>query len=244
MNDVTQLSRPPHPGPLPQGRGGQLAVAVIPAYNEERRIAAVVTEAKKFVSEVVVVDDGSSDGTAAVAERAGARVLRHPENCGVGAATMTGIEAARLLGAEIIVTLDADEQHNPGDIPALIAPVERGEADFVFANRFGRRNRIPFVRRLFNGIGNIVTFAATGKWVQDSQCGFKVFGPRAVREVTIRMSGFEFCTEIVRESVQHRWRTANVPAKVIYSEYTLAKGQSFGMGVKTALKILLRSFLR
>ena len=157
---------------------------------------------------------------------------------------MTGILAARAMKAEILITLDADGQHDPCDIPALLKPVRDGNADIVFANRFGQRNRIPFIRRLFNGIGNFVTFAATGKWVRDSQCGFKVFGPKALRDVDLRMSGFEFCTEIVRESVQHRWRVEEVPIKVIYSEYTLAKGQSFAHGVKTALKILLRSFLR
>jgi hypothetical protein len=71
-----------------------------------------------------------------------------------------------------------------------------------------------------------------------------VFGPKALAQVNLRMRGFEFCTEIVRESVQHKWRIAQIPSKVRYSEYTLAKGQSFGNGVKTALKILLRSFLR
>lgn len=157
---------------------------------------------------------------------------------------MTGISAARAMGADVLITLDADGQHDPRDIPALLKPVTDNLADIVFANRFGQRNRIPFIRRLFNGIGNFVTFAATGRWVSDSQCGFKVLGPRALAEVELRMSGFEFCTEIVRESVQHRWRTAEVPIKVIYSEYTLAKGQSFAHGVKTALKILLRSFLR
>ena len=157
---------------------------------------------------------------------------------------MTGIEAARALNAEIIITLDADEQHSSEDIPALLTPIENNQADIAFANRFGQRNRIPFVRRLFNGIGNLITFGATGRWVSDSQCGFKAFGPRAIKEVDLRMSGYEFCTEIVREAVQHHWRIVEVPAKVIYSEYTLAKGQSFSGGVKTALKILLRSFLR
>lgn len=219
-------------------------IAVIPAYNESGRIRSVVEGTSKFVWRVIVVDDGSSDDTAAVAERAGAIVLRHAQNCGAGAATMTGIEAARSLAAEAIVTLDADEQHDPTDIPALLKPVQQDRADIVFANRFGRRNRIPFIRRFFNAAGNLVTFAATGRWVQDSQCGFKVLGPRAVAEVQIRMSGYEFCTELVRESVQRRWRTAEVPIKVLYSQYTLAKGQSFANGVRTALKILLRSFLR
>ena len=219
-------------------------IAVIPAYNEGARAANIVRAAQKHVRDVIVVDDGSSDDTAAHAQSAGAHVIRHPENCGAGAATMTGIEAARGLGANVVVTLDGDEQHDAADIPHLLKPILDDEADIVFANRFGRRNRIPMIRRAFNGIGNVVTLLATGRWIADSQCGFKAFGPKALEEVSIRMSGYEFCTEIVRESATHRWRTAQVPIKVLYSEYTLAKGQSFALGVKTAMKILLRSFLR
>jgi glycosyltransferase involved in cell wall biosynthesis len=219
-------------------------IAVIPAYNEVTRIGLVVKAVQQYVEEVVVVDDGSSDGTGSVAREAGARVVRHAQNSGAGAATMTGVEAARRLGADIVITLDADEQHDPGDIPALLKPIREEGADIVFANRFGQRNNIPFIRRVFNGLGNIVTLAATGKWVNDSQCGYKAFGPRAVAQMNLRMSGFEFCTEIVRESVHHKWKIAQVPVKVIYSEYTLAKGQSFANGVRTAFKILLRSFLR
>lgn len=227
-------------GPL----GPLMFVAVIPAYNEAKRVGNVVQSARQYVDDVIVVDDGSTDGTAAAAHAAGAHVVRHAENSGAGAATMTGIEAARRMGASSVVTLDADEQHDPADIPKLLQPVKDDTADIVFANRFGQRNRIPLIRRIFNAIGNAVTLVATGKWVQDSQSGYKVFGPRALRQVDIRMRGFEFCTEIVREAAQHRWRIAQVPVKVVYSEYTLAKGQSFSNGVKTALKILLRSFLR
>ncbi len=219
-------------------------VAVIPGYNEASRIASVVGQAKQYVATVIVVDDGSADATSAAAAAAGATVVRHSENCGAGAATMTGIEAARRMGADVVVTLDADEQHDAGDIPALLEPILAGTADIVFANRFGRRNRIPFIRRLFNALGNLVTFVATGLYIQDSQCGFKAFGPAVVRDIELRMNGFEFCTEIVRETSVHKWRRAEIPAKVMYSEYTLSKGQSFGGGVRTALKILLRSFLR
>lgn len=219
-------------------------IAVIPAYNEATRIAAVITGARTYVDMVIVVDDGSMDTTWKVAEKNGACVVRHIENGGAGAATMTGIEAARRCGADVVVTLDADEQHDPHDIPLLLEPIRRGQADIVFANRFGQRNRIPFIRRVANFIGNVLTFLATGKWVQDSQCGFKVFGPKAVRDIDLKMSGFEFCSEVVRETAKHRWRMREVPTKVLYSEYTLAKGQSFAHGIQTALRILLRSFLR
>jgi len=221
-----------------------MTIAVIPAYNEETRIASVVGGAKKYVDKVVVVDDGSDDKTGFKAREAGAQVVRHVENSGAGAATMTGIEAARILGADIIVTIDADEQHDPNDIPLLLASVQEGEVDIVLGNRFGQRNRIPLIRRVANKIGNVLTFFATGKWVSDSQCGFKVFGPKAIKDIDLKMNGFEFCTEIVRETAQHRWRFKEVPVKVLYSEYTLAKGQSFAHGIKTALKILLRSFIR
>ncbi len=218
--------------------------AVIPAYNEASRVAQVVRDALRYVNRVIVVDDGSTDATAEEARAAGALVLRHMENCGAGAATMTGLDAARALGADTVITLDADEQHDPSDIPSLLQPVQGDTADIAFANRFGQRNRIPLIRRLFNAVGNILTLCATGIWVPDSQCGFKAFGPRALAQIDLRMSGFEFCTEIVREAARHRWRMAHVPTKVLYSAYTLAKGQSFAHGVKTAFRILLRSFLR
>lgn len=219
-------------------------MAVIPAYNEASRVADVIRSALHYVERVIVVDDGSLDATSDVARQAGAFVVRHPQNSGAGAATMTGLAAARRLGAQIVVTLDADGQHDPQDIPAMLAPVLEDRADFVFANRFGQRNSIPGIRRFFNAIGNLITFLSSGRWVQDSQAGFKVFGPKALRDVHLRLRGFEYCSELVRESVLHRWRIAQVPTKVIYSEYTMAKGQSFATGVKTALKILLRSFLR
>ena len=114
-----------------------MILAVIPAYNEATRIGDVVREAQAYVDDIIVVDDGSDDGTGDVAAKAGARVVRHVQNCGPGAATMTGIEAARALHASIVVTLDADGQHDPKEIPLLLEPA-KGGADIVFANRFGR----------------------------------------------------------------------------------------------------------
>lgn len=221
----------------------KLAV-VIPAYNEATRIAAVVTDVLPYAAKVIVVDDGSKDDTSEVARKAGAHVLRHPENCGAGAATMTGLEAARLLGFDAAVTIDADGQHDPKDIPVLLKTMQDTGADLVIANRFGRKNVIPLVRRIANQIGNVVTFLVTGLYLADSQCGFKLFGPRALAQVQLRMAGFEFCTEIVREAARYRWKIGAVPTKVLYSDYTLAKGQSFANGLRTAARILLRSFLR
>lgn len=227
-----------------------MIIAVIPAWNEATRIGRVIEDAKRYADHVLVVDDGSTDDTAALSTRLGARVIRHAINSGAGAATMTGIAAARAMGATIVITLDADGQHDPADIPLLLKPVQEDRADIVFANRFGptktgrQRNHIPFIRRVANSIGNMLTFLTAGKWLEDSQCGFKALGPKAIEQIDLRMSGFEFCSEIVREAARHTWRIAEIPTKVMYSEYTLAKGQSFSNGIKTAFKILLRSFLR
>lgn len=219
-------------------------VAVIPALNEATRIAAVIRGASQYVNEVIVVADGSTDDTAAVALAAGARVIRHAENCGAGAATMTGLEAARRLGYDIAITLDADGQHATADIPRLVETLQKENADLVIANRFGRKNTIPFIRRIANTIGNLVTFFATGMYLPDTQCGFKAFSPKALSEIELKMSGFEFCTEVIREASKNRWKIVSIPSKVVYSEYTLAKGQSFSSGLRTAAKILLRTFLR
>ena len=181
--------------------------AVIPAFNEERTIAGVVHESAKHVDSVIVVDDGSTDQTAACARLAGAIVLSHAITCGAGASTMTGILAARKSGAEIVVTIDADGQHDPGDIPKLLKPILDGQVDVVIGTRFaGPRVSIPLVRRIFNGLGNIFTFIVTGKYVSDSQSGLKALGPAAVAKIDLHLSGFEFCSEIIREVVQHKWR--------------------------------------
>ena len=218
--------------------------AIIPAYNEVSRIGGVVEATRPYVDHVIVIDDGSTDGTGDIARCTGAQVIVHPENCGAGAATMTGLLAARHLGFDVALTIDADGQHNPEDIPTFLSVLVDQKADLVIANRFGQRNVIPFVRRLFNGFGNLLTFLVTGLFLPDTQSGFKVFGPRALQEIELKMAGFEFCTEIIGEASRHHWKVVSVPTKVVYSPYTLAKGQSFANGLITACKILLRCLLR
>jgi glycosyltransferase involved in cell wall biosynthesis len=211
-----------------------MVIAIIPAYDEQEAIANVVIGVGCYVDQVVVVDDGSRDSTGLVAEHAGATVVTHKNNRGPGAATRTGIREALALGATFVVTIDGDGQHDPSDIPALLAPLREDRADIVFANRFGRSNEIPRMRRIFNWCANVLTFLTTGVWFADSQCGLKAFGPRALRELEITAKGFEFCTEIVREATRRSWRIAQVPSRVSYSAATLAKGQSFTRGLRTA----------
>ncbi|MBM4453829.1 MAG: glycosyltransferase family 2 protein, partial [Chloroflexi bacterium] len=111
-------------------------IAAIPCLNEAQFIADIVTKAKKYVDRVIVIDDGSTDRTSEIARDAGADVIRHEKRKGAGAATQSGFQAARTNGADILVTLDGDGQHNPDEIPALISPITEGKADLVIGSRF------------------------------------------------------------------------------------------------------------
>jgi glycosyltransferase involved in cell wall biosynthesis len=159
-------------------------IVIIPAYNEEKRIAAVVAEVRAHVpgAVVVVINDSSRDSTAAVARQSGAKVVSHPFNMGYGAAIQTGYKYARDMGFDFLVQLDADGQHDPSSIPALLAPVISGEADIVIGSRFlGNSYRPPFVRRagmaLFRGIVTLVT----GRAITDTTSGFQAFNRDVIR---------------------------------------------------------------
>lgn len=220
---------------------------VIPAYNEETTIASVIRSCiESGFSTVIVVDDGSSDATASLSQAAGARVIRHLVNRGAGAATETGLEAARRLGMRYVVITDADGQHDAGDIVRLLSAVqEHQEIDIAIGSRFIHPgNRIPLLRRAFNTVANVITFLLTGLRTSDSQSGMKAFGPRALEKIRIRTDGFEFCTEIFQEIGYHGLRFAEVPITVRYDEASMRKGQNFSTGLSTVAKLLLRSLMR
>ncbi len=214
-------------------------VVVVPAYNEEKTVGQVVRALKPAADLVLVVDDGSTDGTAAAARAAGAEIISHFLNRGLGAALGTGIAAAVLAGADIVVTFDADGQHRVADIPRLIEPIRSGRADAVLGCRTAERGRMPASRRLANWIGNALTFVLFGLWVRDSQSGLRAFSRRAAEELEIKTDRMEVSSEIVHEIKRHAWRLAEVPIVPVYTEYSLSKGQGFIVGLKTAGRLLL-----
>ncbi len=227
--------------PMPASVG-----VIIPAYNEEASVAAVVRSciAAGF-PDIIVVDDGSSDATAEEAREAGARVVRHPINRGAGAATETGLELARRLGMQHVVITDADGQHDAGDLSRLLSAVQGKGADIAIGSRFlHAENRIPFLRRAFNAVANLITFVLTGIRTSDSQSGMKALGPRALEKIRIRTDGFEFCTEIFQEIGYHRLRFVEVPVTVRYDKASMRKGQNFSTGLSTVAKLFLRSLMR
>jgi glycosyltransferase involved in cell wall biosynthesis len=220
--------------------GKQELVAVIPAFNEAGHVGKVVESTRPFVDHVIVVDDGSQDDTAAEASSAGACVYRHLINRGVGGATATGLKAALKLGADIIVLLDADGQHVPADIQRVLEPIQRGEVDFVIGCRLLNPEGMPLSRYLANRAADLCTWLLFGIRVKDSQSGFRGFSRQVAESIGIRTSGMEVCSEMVAEVARRGFRIAEVPITVVYTDYSLSKGQNFHVGLQTLAKLVLR----
>jgi len=194
-----------------------LVVACIPAYNEERTIARVVVEAQRYVDKVIVCDDGSTDLTGEIARRLGAEVIRHERNMGYGAALYSLFKAARELDASAMVVLDADLQHNPSDIPRLLSPVVKGEADIVIGSRFlEKEGGVPKYRGL--GIRLITDFAKGVSYrdITDAQSGFRAYSRRAINSITPSEQGMGASTEILLEAKEIGLRVVEVPIRISY----------------------------
>jgi glycosyltransferase involved in cell wall biosynthesis len=190
-------------------------LALIPAYQEGPRIGTVVEAARAHLP-VVVVDDGSTDDTAARAEAAGATVLRQIPNGGKGAALRAGFRHALASGAEAVVTLDADGQHDPADIPAFLAAFEASRPELVI----GRRDfaSMPPVRRLSNTLGGWVFSAAVGRSVPDNQSGYRLIGRRLMTALLdSRETGFEFEVEMIARCIALGLPMTDVPIATIYA---------------------------
>lgn len=215
---------------------------VIPAYNEENIIQEVLREIQTAgYRNIIVVDDGSVDQTFTKAkEMPGIVVLRHKLNRGKGAATKTGIEAAKLLGANIIVTLDGDGQHNPTDIAPLIEPIQKNHCDVVLGTRLKSPRGMPWYKILANHIGNGLTWYFYGLWVSDSQSGFRAYSRYAAEVINTKTDRYEYDSEVIREIYLYKLKYKEVPIEVRYTDYSMGKIQKQGFvnGLKTFYKIV------
>ena len=240
-------------------------LAVIPAYNEEQTIAGVLARTRPLADAVVVIDDGSADRTAEIARGAGAAAVSHVMNRGLGAALGTGFAYARRVSAEAVITLDADGQHDPKEIPRFFEELQKG-ADMVIGSRMigsgnpppslqqGRRAGLPerladlssgragmpWYRRAANTLGNLVTLVLFGAWVTDSQSGYRAFSAKALSKIEIRTNRMEVSSELVAEAKRHGLKIREIPIQAIYTDYSLSKGQGFLVGLKTLLKLVVR----
>lgn len=190
-------------------------LALIPAYQEGPRIGAVVQAAGRHLP-VVVVDDGSTDGTPDAAAAAGALVLRHPGNAGKGAALRTGFRHALDAGAAAVVTLDADGQHDPDEIPAFLAAFAASRPALIV----GRRDfsAMPSTRRIANTLGGIAVSAALGRSIPDNQSGYRLVD-RTLMDALLDSgeSGFEFEVEMIARAIALGLPMATVPIRTIYA---------------------------
>ncbi|MBI1908184.1 glycosyltransferase family 2 protein [Candidatus Uhrbacteria bacterium] len=204
-------------------------VAIIPAYNEEARIADAVRDAARFVDAVVVTDDCAKDATAARAHEAGAYVLRHIINRGQGAALQTATDfAIEKLGADIVVHFDADGQMMGEEIPMMIEPITNGEADIVLGSRFlGKKANMPLSRLVTLRLALLFTYVVSGIRTTDTHNGFRALSRDAAKKLRITLDRMAHASEILDLIVVKKLRYVERPVTIRYSEATLAKGQKF-----------------
>lgn len=204
-------------------------VIVIPVFNEAEVIGEVLTETAttgRFMT--IVVDDGSRDDSFVQASIHGALTLRHRINRGKGAAVKTGIMAANLLEADIVVTMDGDGQHDPADIAALTRPIIEGSCDVVLGSRTLNRDKMPKIKMFANFCGNFFTWLLYGVWVSDSQSGFRAYSKYAALIIDTKADKYEYDSKVIREIKTNRLRFAEVPVQTRYTEYSQGKTQKQG----------------
>lgn len=196
-----------------------LVVVGMPAHNEEKTIARVVLAAQRNAHIVIVCDDGSSDLTGMIAEQLGAVVIRHQANRGYGAALRSLFERARLLRADVFITLDADGQHDPSQIPLLVKPIEDGVAEVVLGSRFIDKNGtadMPLYRKI--GI-EVITKLINGlskNCISDAQSGFRAYGRKALENLSVNENGMSASIELLGTLDKNNFRVSEVPISCTY----------------------------
>lgn len=226
-------------------RARPFIVVGVPAFNEERTIAHVVLEAQKQADVVIVCDDGSTDMTAEIAQRLGADVVRHERNLGYGAAIQSLLRRGKELGADVLITLDADGQHEPKEIPNVAKPIIEGTADIVIGSRFFdkrlayampwyRRAGVKMITRMVNG--------SAKNGISDAQSGFRAYGRKALETLSVFEDGMGASVEILLDASKHGLRVQEVSSSCKYDNRSRVKTSTHNP-VKH-LVIVLRSIIR
>ncbi len=220
---------------------------IVPAFDEATVIGEVVADLRSVFAHVVCVDDGSSDETGEVALRAGAHVVPHPVNLGQGAAIQTGVEYARRQpGAQIFATFDADGQHRVEDVLAMLARLARGDVDVVIGSRFRGTavSRTPLLKRLILRTAARLSPSSRRLGLTDAHNGLRVFNRRVADNLNLTMSGMSHASEFVTLIDENRWRVAEEPVEILYTEYSTSKGQPLLNGVNIVFDGFLRRRMR
>jgi glycosyltransferase involved in cell wall biosynthesis len=216
---------------------------VVPAFNEASVIGDVITDLRSVFDNVACVDDGSRDDTAAAARRAGAHVVKHPVNLGQGAAIQTGVEYARRQpGAKIFATFDADGQHRVKDVVAMIDRLTADNVDIVIGTRFaqGPPPGMSALKRFVLRTAAVLSRSSRKLGLTDAHNGLRVFNKKVADELNITMNGMSHASEIITLIVENHWHVAEEPVEILYTDYSLSKGQPLLNGVN----IVFDGFLR
>jgi glycosyltransferase involved in cell wall biosynthesis len=209
---------------------------VIPCYNEGTVIQDVIANARKTFPNIVAVNDGSADDSAARIHAGGAHLVNHPVNLGQGASIQTGVEYARSQpGAQYFVTFDADGQHQVKDVVRMLGRLREEPVDIIVGTRFGRPraadDQVPWLKRLV--LRTVVLLSPTTRklGLSDAHNGLRVFNKTVADEMDIRMNGMSHASEIVGMIADQGWRVSEEPVDILYTEYSMSKGQSLINGV-------------
>ena len=214
---------------------------VIPAYNEASVIAGVVAGVRTFFPRVLVVDDASSDDTAAAARAAGAYTARHPLNLGQGAALQTGFDAALARGARYVVTFDADGQHDPAEAAAMVERARREDLAFVLGSRFlsGSPSSAGRAKRAMLRLGAWVARLRTGLDLTDTHNGLRVIRADALAHVHLTHARMAHASQILSQLAACGLPGAEHPVTISYTDYSRAKGQPLLNSVNIVVDLAL-----
>lgn len=222
-------------------------IVCIPAYNEAKNIAEIVQRTKQYCDEVLVCDDGSIDNTASVAKDAGATVIRHKTNGGYGSAIKTLFNAAKEKKADIMVTMDSDGQHNPDQIPSIIEPLLKDQADIVIGSRFlvkGDSEKVPMYRTI--GIKAITKLAQLVSYgdITDAQSGFRAYSKQALSSIRLSEEGMAVSTEILFKAKDNGLRIKEVPVTITYDVEDASTHHPLSHGIHIVTSIVKFASIR
>ena len=193
----------------------------IPAYNEEKNIASIITKLKNITDSIIVCDDGSSDMTSEISKNLGAVVISHKKNMGYGAAIRTIFQKSVELDSDILVTFDADGQHRIDDVSKILQPLENNEADIVIGSRFlDNESKVPNYRKIGIKVITQVTNASLKKKLTDSQSGFRAYNKQALTQISPSEMGMGISTEILIKASSKGLRIAEIPITILYHDGT------------------------
>ena len=215
---------------------------VVPLYNEATVIGQVIDDAKGTFANIVCVDDGSSDGSAAIARKHGARVIEHPFNLGQGAALQTGMEfVRRQTNARYIVTFDADGQHSVADAAAMVDRARADDLAIIFGSRFlDDATQVGWSKKLVLKTAAAVTKQRTGLDLTDAHNGLRLLRRDALQQVVLRQDGMAHASEIVSQLAGTGLPWAEMPVHIAYTDYSKAKGQSLLNSVNILVDLVMR----